>query len=155
MGKPGQRNRKKKSGQRTKSGQQYATGVEQLQHAPAETAQETIHASVQESVQQTIHEIGEVTTQPSQETGQHVSAPVSSTDGAPGKASAIAGALVISADLGPVSPQTVANAYADYTRKSLEQIWTFVGRLAAARSPAEALELQMQFAREACETFVA
>lgn len=168
VGKPGQRNRKKKSGQRTKSGQQHATGMDQLPHAPAdasrESAQKTTQVPVQETVdatiEETIHAIGEeirkaLPQETHQVTGQQVSPPLPSTEDAPAEASAMAGALVISADLGAVSPQTVANAYADYARKSLEQIWTFVGRLAAARSPAEAFELQMQFAKEACETFVA
>ncbi|WP_258767203.1 phasin family protein [Bradyrhizobium arachidis] len=178
MGKSGQRKGKKKSGQRAKSGQQQATGQatgqetkqetrqetgqetrhetakDELQAAPTETGRESVEEIVQEIAQE-IHKIGQ---EAGQETGQDISAPIAPAEDIPAEASAMdppAGALVVSAGIAPVSPQTVADAYADYTRKSLEHIWSFFGRLAAARSPAEAFELQMQFAKEACETFVA
>jgi hypothetical protein len=151
MGKPGQRNRKKKSTQRTKSGQQQATGqetgIDPVRDAQAETSRE--------SIQEVVHEIGQ---EIGKEASHDVSAPGASTEGTPGEASAMdapAGELAVSDDLVPVSPQTIANAYADYTRKSFEQIWTLFGRLAAARSAAEAFELQMQFTKEACEIFAA
>jgi hypothetical protein len=54
----------------------------------------------------------------------------------------------------PVSLQTIANAYGDYSKKSFEQTSAFVTKLAGARSLANALELQTAFAREAYETFV-
>jgi phasin family protein len=54
----------------------------------------------------------------------------------------------------PVSLQTLANAYADYSRKSLEQTSSFVAKLAGAGSLTKAFELQTAFAREAFETFV-
>jgi len=55
----------------------------------------------------------------------------------------------------PVSLQTIADAYGDFSRKSLEQTSDFVARLATTRSLAGALELQTAFAREAYETFIA
>ena len=55
----------------------------------------------------------------------------------------------------PVSLQTIANAYGDYSKKSFEQTSAFVAKLAGARTLANALELQTAFAREAYETFVA
>lgn len=58
------------------------------------------------------------------------------------------------ADPTPVSLQTIANAYGDYSKKSFEQTSAFVAKLAGARSLANALELQTAFAREAYETFV-
>jgi hypothetical protein len=54
----------------------------------------------------------------------------------------------------PVSLQTIANAYGDYSKKSFEQTSAFVTRLAGAGSLAKAFELQSAFAREAYETFV-
>jgi hypothetical protein len=59
-----------------------------------------------------------------------------------------------SAETSPVNFQTVANAYGDFSRKSLEQTRSFFERLAGVRSFDKALELQTEFAREAYETFV-
>jgi hypothetical protein len=55
----------------------------------------------------------------------------------------------------PVSLQTIANAFGDYSKRSFEQTSSFVEKLAGARSLASAIELQVAFAREAYETFVA
>ena len=55
----------------------------------------------------------------------------------------------------PVTLQTIADAYGDFSKKSLEQTSTFVARLATTRSLSSAFELQTAFAREAYETFVA
>lgn len=54
----------------------------------------------------------------------------------------------------PVSLQTLAEAYGDYSKKSFEQTSCFVAKLAGAGSLAKAFELQAAFAREAFETFV-
>jgi hypothetical protein len=54
----------------------------------------------------------------------------------------------------PVSLQTLANAYSDYSRKSFEQTSSFVVKLACARTFDKAIELQTAFVREAYETFV-
>ena len=58
------------------------------------------------------------------------------------------------ADATPVSLRTIADAYGDYSKKSLEQTSSFVAKLAGARSLANAFELQTAFAREAYETFM-
>ena len=55
----------------------------------------------------------------------------------------------------PVSIQTIANAYSDYTRKSLEETTSFVEKLTGVRSLDKAIEIQAEFARQAYETFVA
>jgi len=55
----------------------------------------------------------------------------------------------------PVSLQTIANAYSDYTRKSLEQTKCFIDKLTGVRTLDQAVEVQTEFARQACETFVA
>jgi hypothetical protein len=57
-------------------------------------------------------------------------------------------------DFGPVGLQTIANAYGDYTRKSLEQTRSFFERLTRVRSLDKAVEVQVEFAKQAYETFV-
>lgn len=54
-----------------------------------------------------------------------------------------------------VSARAIADAYSDYLRTSLERAWAFLGKLAAARSPVEAFELQMEYAKQASDSFVA
>ncbi|MDA9509433.1 hypothetical protein XI09_33315 [Bradyrhizobium sp. CCBAU 11386] len=68
--------------------------------------------------------------------------------------------IAASAPVAPVEPsqastQAIADAYSDYTRTSLEHAWTFLGKLAAARSPVEAFELQMEYAKQVCESLIA
>jgi len=62
---------------------------------------------------------------------------------------------VTAAESVPVSVQTIANAYGSYAAKSLEQTSSFFAQLAGVRSFNRAFELQTEFARQACETFVA
>ena len=62
---------------------------------------------------------------------------------------------VAPADNVPVSMQTIANAYSDYTRKSIEETTSFVEKLRGVRSLDKAIEIQAEFARQAYETFVA
>ncbi len=62
---------------------------------------------------------------------------------------------VTPADRFPVSIQTIANAYSDYTRKSLEETTSFVEKLTGVRSLDKAIEIQAEFAKQAYETFVA
>jgi hypothetical protein len=59
------------------------------------------------------------------------------------------------ADDHPVSIQTIANAYADYTRKSLQESRSFVEKLMGVRSFDNAIEVQTEFARQALADFVA
>jgi len=62
---------------------------------------------------------------------------------------------VAPADNLPVSIQTIANAYSDYTRRSLEETTSFVEKLTGVRSLDKAIEIQAEFAKQAYETFVA
>ncbi len=62
---------------------------------------------------------------------------------------------VAPADDLPISIQTIANAYSDYTRKSLEETTSFVEKLTGVRSLDKAIEIQAEFAKQAYETFVA
>jgi hypothetical protein len=54
-----------------------------------------------------------------------------------------------------VNIRAIAEAYGNYSRTSFEQAASFFEKLAGARSLGRALELQVEFAREAYETFVA
>jgi phasin family protein len=62
---------------------------------------------------------------------------------------------VAPADNFPISIQTIANAYTDYTRKSFEETTSFVEKLTGVRSLDKAIEIQAEFAKQAYETFVA
>lgn len=50
--------------------------------------------------------------------------------------------------------QTMANAYREHTRRSIEETLSFVEKFTAARSLDKAIEIQSEFAKQACETFV-
>lgn len=58
-------------------------------------------------------------------------------------------------DTVPISFQTIANAYGDYTRKSLEETKSFVEKLTGMRSLDKVMEVQTEFAKQAYQTFVA
>ncbi len=138
-GKSGRRGGKKKPGQRTGAGEQRATAAHQLPDASAEKRQETEHVTEQEPSRQ-------------------ISAEVPSAAALPGEASGME--IAASPPVAPVEPfqagtQAIAEAYSDYIRTSLEQAWSFLGKLATARSPVEAFEFQMEYAKQACDSFVA
>ena len=56
---------------------------------------------------------------------------------------------------GAVSYRTIADAWGNYSRTSLEQTKMYFEKLAGVRSLGGAFEVQAEFARQACETFVA
>jgi phasin family protein len=58
-------------------------------------------------------------------------------------------------ELAPVNLQTIANAYRDYTRKSIEEFGSFVEQLSGARSLDKAMTVQTEFVKRAYETSVA
>ena len=60
-----------------------------------------------------------------------------------------------STDNNPVSIQTIANAYRDYTRKSFQESGCLVDNLMGVRSFEKAIEVQTEFARRAYANFVA
>ncbi|MGY3036332.1 hypothetical protein ACVIIV_005502 [Bradyrhizobium sp. USDA 4354] len=138
-GKSGRRGGKKKSGQRTGAGEQRARAAHQLPDASAENRQEPEHVTEQEPSRQ-------------------ISAKIPSAAALPDEASGME--MAASPPVAPVEPfqastQAIAEAYSDYIRTSLEQAWSFLGKLATARSPVEAFELQMEYAKQACDSFVA
>ncbi|WP_245310819.1 phasin family protein, partial [Bradyrhizobium valentinum] len=59
------------------------------------------------------------------------------------------------AEPAPVSLQTIANAYRDYTRKSIEEFGSFVEQLSGVRSLDKAMTVQTEFVKRAYETSVA
>jgi len=59
------------------------------------------------------------------------------------------------AEPSPVSLQTIANAYRDYTRKSFEQFGSFFEQLSGVRSLDKAMEVQTEFVKRAYENSVA
>ena len=50
--------------------------------------------------------------------------------------------------------QAIATAYGDYTKKSFEDTKAFVEKLSGVRSLDKAIEVQIEFAKTAYETFV-
>jgi hypothetical protein len=126
-GKPGQRNRKGEQ-RRQKSGPPQSPKPDQLQSGEPDQPQRP-----------------EPDRQP--DAREPIEATAASPDSSP------AGAAV--PDRLSVSMQTIANAYGDYTMKSLEETRSFVERLTGVRSLDKAMEVQTEFARQACQTFVA
>jgi hypothetical protein len=145
--KSGRRGGKKKAGQRTGAVEQHATAADQLPDASVKISQENEQESRQENRQDT-----------EQEPSRQISAEVPSAAALPGEASGME--IATGPPVAPVEPfqastQAIADAYSGYIRTSLEQAWSFLGKLATARSPVEAFELQMAYAKQACDSFVA
>ena len=84
-----------------------------------------------------------------------ISTPVTSTGDSRTGASPTDSSPVATAQNVPVSYQTIANAYRNYTRQSLDQTRSFFDKLAGVRSFDKAFELQTEFAKQAYERFVA
>ncbi|MEH2528921.1 MULTISPECIES: phasin family protein [unclassified Bradyrhizobium] len=77
-------------------------------------------------------------------------------EAAPAEAAPIQPAPVEAAvEPAPVSLQTIANAYRDYTRKSIEEFGSFVEQLSGVRSLDKAMTVQTEFVKRAYETSVA
>ena len=89
---------------------------------------------------------------------EQIDATVASTDastiGTVALADAPSTGAVAPADNFPISIQTIANAYGDYTKKSIQETRSFVEKLMGVRSLDKAIEIQTEFARQAYETFV-
>jgi len=64
-------------------------------------------------------------------------------------------APVASEEDAAVSYRTIADAWGNYSRMSLEQTRSYFEKLAGVRSLGGAFEVQAEFARQACETFIA
>ncbi len=59
-----------------------------------------------------------------------------------------------SVDIFFIGFQAIANAYREYTRRSLEDTACFVEKFTAVRSFDKAVEVQSEFAKQACGTFL-
>ena len=55
----------------------------------------------------------------------------------------------------PVSYRSIADAWGNYSRTSLEQTRSYFEKLAGVRSLGAAFEVQAEFAKQACDTFIA
>jgi len=143
-GKPGQRNRK--ADQRSqKPDQQQSPKLDQRD------AKEQIGATVASTDASTIGAVAPADV-PSIEAVAPADAP---PIGAVALADAPSIGAVAPADNFPISIQTIANAYGDYTEKSFQETRSFVEKLTGVRSLDKAIEIQTEFARQAYETFVA
>ena len=80
-------------------------------------------------------------------------APVASMEAAPVASAELAPSA--SAEAAPVSYQTIANAYGDLTRRSLDQTTSFFEKFWGVRSLDKVFELQSEFAKQAYDNFVA
>jgi Phasin protein len=67
---------------------------------------------------------------------------------------AVAIRAVAPANPASIDFQTIATAYGNYSRKSFEQTKSYVEKLAGVRSLDKAIEIQTEFVKQACETFV-
>jgi phasin family protein len=143
-GKPGQRSRKADP-RSHKPDQQQSPKLDQ------QDAKEQIDATVASTDASTIRAVAPADA-PS--TGAVAPADVPSI-GAVALADAPSVRAVAPADNFPISIQTIANAYGDYTKKSLQDTRSFVEKLMGVRSLDKAIEIQTEFARQAYETFVA
>jgi hypothetical protein len=130
---------------------------------PSEEAREAVNESAgeptrEQASEETREPINEPVGAPFASVGvEPVSVPVASVDSAAKNPSPIEAPSTVAAEpaeAAPVSPMSIANAYGDYSRKSLEQTRCFLEKLAGVRSPAKAFELQTEFAREAFDTFI-
>jgi hypothetical protein len=84
---------------------------------------------------------------------------------APAAANESAAPLPALADTSPIAPsapestpasyRTLADAWGSYSRTSLDQTRSYFEKLAGVRSLGAAFEVQAEFAKQACETFVA
>ncbi|MEA2922692.1 MAG: hypothetical protein QOF07_2655 [Bradyrhizobium sp.] len=141
-GKPGQRNRK--IAPRGKPDAQPSPKAEKaLKAQPAAAVAQTKTASNGTSAP------AAASPQPAATPPQ--AAPVSAAS--PAAAAQISGAAP--SDAAPVSLQTIATAYGDCTRKSLEEVRSFVEKLIGARSLDNAIAIQSEFAQHTFQNFVA
>lgn len=127
-GKSGQRNRKAEQ-QRARKPEQPQSPVPELQ------------ADAQAQIEQPQIETAQIETAP-------IETAVALTEAPPAVA-------VTPAEPLPVGLHTIATAYSDYTRKSLENTRCFVEQLSGVRSFDKAVEVQAEFAKQTYVTFLA
>ncbi|TAI64104.1 phasin family protein [Bradyrhizobium sp. Leo170] len=146
----------KSSQRKGKTGQQRKKTVPSKE-ARAQQVPEPAPVAVQlEGAQQQINEREQISEEI--QFNEPISTPVASIESASVEASAtdtVPALPIVAAEPVAVSVATIADAYSDYTRKSLNQTLCFLEKLAAVRSLDKVFELQTEFAKQAFETFVA
>ena len=141
-GKSGPRNRKAPRGQ--KAAPQPTSKPEPKQPEPkAAKAQPVAIAAPTKPV-------SNGTAAPSDVSSNGVAAPAKA---APAKAAPVSTARP--EDASPISLQTIANAYSDCTKRSFDDIRSYVEKLTEVRSLDKAIEIQNEFARRSFQGFVA
>jgi len=162
-GKSGRRNRKGERGKKA-APQENSTESSTVSPAPVELQSpdqdqpprpEPVHAESPKVDQPAIDEPVEAVAAPPEPQ------PASPPEPAPVEAALAEAASIQPAAVGsaaepaPVSLQTIANAYRDYTRKSIEEFGSFVEQLSGVRSLDKAMTVQSEFVKRAYETSVA
>ncbi|MGX9427286.1 MULTISPECIES: phasin family protein [Bradyrhizobium] len=146
----------KSSQRKGKTGQQRKK-VEPSKEARARQVPEPAPVAVQlEDAREQINEAEQISEEV--QFNEPISAPVASIESASVEASAtdtVPALPTVAAEPVAVSVATIADAYSDYTRKSLNQTLSFLEKLAAVRSLDKVFELQTEFAKQAFETFIA
>jgi hypothetical protein len=89
---------------------------------------------------------------PVPERKQHAPAPIET---AVASTKAEPAASAVPAETLPIGLHTIATAYGDYTKKSLEETRSLVQKLSEVRSLDKALEVQTEFAKRTFDNFVA
>lgn len=146
IGKPGPRKEKAESGK----GEQRSRKAAQ-QKAPKPDRSQSAQEKRSEKVSEEIRERATEATAP---VAPALSSAVETSAAEPSPAETSPTGPVESAESAPVSLQTIANAYGDYSKRSFEQTRSFFERLAGVRSLDKALEVQTEFAKEAYAAFV-
>jgi len=165
-GKSGRRNRKGERGKKA-APQENSTESSTVSPAPVELQSpdqdqppqpEPVHAESPKVDQPAIDEPVEAVAAPPEPQPAAAPSPPepAPVDAALAEAASIQPAAVESAaEPAPVSLQTIANAYRDYTRKSIEEFGSFVEQLSGVRSLDKAMTVQSEFVKRAYETSVA
>jgi hypothetical protein len=149
IGNPGRRKEKaeRQNKQDRKAAPRSRKGTQQQEAKPDQLP------PAQEQVEEQVG--GQVEEQVEEQVSEAMSAAVISGDSAAMTVSPTDAPVVGPAETVPVTVQTLANAYGNYSRTSLEQTRSFFEKLADVRSPDRAFALQTEFARKAFQTFEA
>jgi phasin family protein len=159
--KPGGKSDRRKQKRNKKAEQQQSPAPDQAQ-AASESIETDVAPETEVAPEEAVESVAAVEAAPAEPVErvasfrERMASVMTPADTAPAKPAA-------PADIAQASPsdaadaatgiQAIANAYRDYTRKSLEDAQSFAEKLTAARSLDKAVEAQTEFARQACETF--
>ena len=144
-------------GNKARSGKRKAQQVPQMDHPPAAPEQaeaEMPVAAITTVAPASIDTSAAVPAATEEAAPAAVTESPSPADTTPAEPSSPSPAAAAAAEE-PVSYRSIADAWGDYSRTSLDQTRSYFEKLAGVRSLGAAFELQAEFARQACETFVA